>query len=585
MDYDSEDDDVDEEEEEQQPLVETAAQGIDAATGADEAAALSGDDASQGGSGDDDGDDGGDDDEGPQFDAAARGDQAGVGTSAAAAAAAADTRASEAEVASTGRFAGEAELSELFGTFGALEEVHLVTDKDTKRSRGIAYVKFVLPDDAVAAYRALDMTAFQGRLMHVLPAKRRPGEESAAAAAADEAGVEAQAGGSSFKKQRAAQRTADAGNRAAWSSLFMRADTVAEAVAAHYGVSKGQLLDAAAEDLPLRMALGEAQVIAETKAALGAAGINVSALEAAAAAGGAAASRSSVARSSTSLLVKNLPHTADDDELRQLLAGAGRTVVRLVLPPTKTLALVEFAEPQEARAAFKALAYKKYQHNLNFNTTDAALRKHFDKAVSAAGGQIHSAKVARRKGADEKLLSMGFGFVETDSEAAAKAAIQALQGSLLDKHKIQLQLSKRGAPGSASSSKAKAAAIAAAAAAGKDRGTKVVVRNVAFEATRKDLLGLFGPFGHIKSCRLPKKFDGNHRGFAFLEFTTKQEANNALTGVGGTHLYGRRLVVEYAQADDEAGIDDLRLKTAAKFAAGQAPELEGPVPKRLKRSL
>lgn len=69
-----------------------------------------------------------------------------------------------------------------------------------------------------------------------------------------------QAGSSSFKKQRAAQRTADAGNRAAWSSLFMRADTVAEAVAAHYGVSKGQLLDAAAEDLPLRMALGEAQV-------------------------------------------------------------------------------------------------------------------------------------------------------------------------------------------------------------------------------------------------------------------------------------------------------------------------------------
>jgi RNA recognition motif. (a.k.a. RRM, RBD, or RNP domain) len=38
-----------------------------------------------------------------------------------------------------------------------------------------------------------------------------------------------------------------------------------------------------------------------------------------------------------------------------------------------------------------------------------------------------------------------------------------------------------------------------------------VVRNVAFEATRKDLVGLFGPFGHIKSARLPRKFDGNHR--------------------------------------------------------------------------
>jgi multiple RNA-binding domain-containing protein 1 len=48
----------------------------------------------------------------------------------------------------------------------------------------------------------------------------------------------------------------------------MRADTVAAAVAAHYGVSKAQLLDAAAADLPLRMALGEAQVGLELKACI-----------------------------------------------------------------------------------------------------------------------------------------------------------------------------------------------------------------------------------------------------------------------------------------------------------------------------
>lgn len=48
-------------------------------------------------------------------------------------------------------------------------------------------------------------------------------------------------------------------------------------------------------------------------------------------------------------------------------------------------------------------------------------------------------------------------------------------------------------------------------------------------------MGLFSPFGHLKSARLPKKFDGSHRGFAFVEFTTKQEAKNALEGewVGG----------------------------------------------------
>ena len=33
-----------------------------------------------------------------------------------------------------------------------------------------------------------------------------------------------------------------------------------------------------------------------------------------------------------------------------------------MLPSTRTLALVEFLEPQDARRAFKALAYKRYQH-------------------------------------------------------------------------------------------------------------------------------------------------------------------------------------------------------------------------------
>jgi hypothetical protein len=41
----------------------------------------------------------------------------------------------------------------------------------------------------------------------------------------------------------------------------------------------------------------------------------------------------------------------DEEELRSLFAGPGgsRSVVRLVLPPTRTLALVEFGEPQDAR--------------------------------------------------------------------------------------------------------------------------------------------------------------------------------------------------------------------------------------------
>ena len=55
--------------------------------------------------------------------------------------------------------------------------------------------------------------------------------------------------------------------------------------------------------------------------------------------------------------------------------------------------------------------------------------------------------------------------------------------------------------------------------------------------------------------------------------------------MGGAHLYGRRLVVEYAS--DETSVDDLRNKTAAKFRGGDGEEelLEAPAAKRVKKGL
>lgn len=47
--------------------------------------------------------------------------------------------------------------------------------------------------------------------------------------------------------------------------------------------------------------------------------------------------------------------------VQELFSSCG-TVKRLVLPPTKTLAIVEFAEAGEARSAFRGLAYKRFHH-------------------------------------------------------------------------------------------------------------------------------------------------------------------------------------------------------------------------------
>lgn len=188
------------------------------------------------------------------------------------------------------------------------------------------------------------------------------------------------------------------------------------------------------------------------------------------------------------------------------------------------------------------------------STDDARLLAHVAPMAAQHGGTVRSAKVARKKGPKGESLSMGFGFVECDTDAVAKAVITALQGSALDGHHLVVQLSSR-------KSSAPAAAEEAA------PSSKIVVRNVAFEATRKDVFGLFSPFGHVKSCRLPRKFDGTPRGFAFVEFGSKQEAVAAVEALTGTHLYGRRLVIEWA-AEDEGSLEGVRAKTAAKFGRG-----------------
>lgn len=74
------------------------------------------------------------------------------------------------------------------------------------------------------------------------------------------------------------------------------------------------------------------------------------------------------------------------------------------------------------------------------------------------------------------------------------------------------------------------------------------------------------------------------RGFAFIEFVTKQEAKNAMDSIAGAHLYGRRLVVEWAEQGDE-GLDEIRTKTAAKFR-GEAVDVFDEMPaKRRKASV
>jgi multiple RNA-binding domain-containing protein 1 len=290
------------------------------------------------------------------------------------------------------------------------------------------------------------------------------------------------------------------------------------------------------------------------------------------------------------------------------------SVATLLIPKSKSVALIDFVEPTDARAAFKGLSYRKYHNvpiylewaptgiidkkkavlaksqplkakgadeqsrsvsekpqaaetkeaedeetystlfvkNLNFKSDEESLRQH----ISALGIKGLRTVSITKKTKGDYLLSTGFGFAEFKSNEAAESAVRRLDGSVLDGHSLQVKPSEKriskGSTNSAAGDKDKAKMVAKGAAT-----MKLIVRNLAFQATEGELKALFSSFGAVKRVRIPKKMGGVHRGFGFIDFSTVQEASAAMAALTSAHLYGRHLVIEYARDEDE-DLDFLR---------------------------
>ena len=69
----------------------------------------------------------------------------------------------------------EDDLRELFSPHGEVEEVAVVTDRDTGRSRGFAFVTMANDDEAKTAIEAVNGTEVSGRTMNVNEARPRTG--------------------------------------------------------------------------------------------------------------------------------------------------------------------------------------------------------------------------------------------------------------------------------------------------------------------------------------------------------------------------------------------------------------------------
>ena len=183
-----------------------------------------------------------------------------------------------------------------------------------------------------------------------------------------------------------------------------------------------------------------------------------------------------------------------------------------------------------------------YIKGLSFTTDEKKLKAAFDKA-----GEVRAVFIPQKSGTTK---SAGYGFIEFARAASADVALRDFQGLVLDGRTLEVRRSQKElSKGAAPRTTAKAS-----------QKSRILVKNVAFQASAAELRELFSHFGAIKNLRMPKKFDGTHRGFAFVTFVNAHEALEAMHRLGSTHLYGRHLVLEWV--DDDA-TDDVAVARAA----------------------
>ncbi|KTW30152.1 hypothetical protein T552_00630 [Pneumocystis carinii B80] len=457
----------------------------------------------------------------------------------------------------------ESELRIVFENFGKLIDVHVPYDSVLNVTKGFAYILFENPSCALKAYELMDRRALYGRLIHILPARaKRVFNRSESY------------NGTNFKNERAKKRKIDALNkRFSWNSLYMNPDAVISSVADKLGLHKTDILDPTSSNSSVRQALAETYVIQETRKYFEKSGVNLE-------------SFSGFELDEHVLLVKNFPYGTTLDELSKLFGKYG-TLGRILLPPSGTIAIVEFLETKGASDAFKYLSYRKFKDsilylekaplnifkekfdstidlqtakfqnskaiydididiekddandyertvlfikNLNFSTTLDSLNNAFRPLDGFVNAVIKTKTDPKRPG---NKLSMGFGFAEFKSRYHALLAMQVMKGYVLDGHVLQIKESEKNNDFSI-----------------KDKicqnKCKIVIKNLPFETTKKDIRQLFGSYGHLKSVRVPKKIDNSIRGFAFVEYVTSRDAKNAFNILKNTHLLGRHLILEWA---------------------------------------
>ncbi|CAI8032101.1 Uncharacterized RNA-binding protein C4F6.14 [Geodia barretti] len=128
--------------------------------------------------------------------------------------------------------------------------------------------------------------------------------------------------------------------------------------------------------------------------------------------------------------------------------------------------------------------------------------------------------------------------------------------------------------------------------------SRLIVRNISFTVTPKDLCNVFGRYGDVRAVHIPRKPNGYMRGFAFVQFASYFEAARAVEGVNGVEVKGRPVAVDWVvpkttyevslqslgtrkeeeeevEGEEEEGVEEEREEDGNEGEEGEEGEEEG----------
>lgn len=355
-----------------------------------------------------------------------------------------------------------------------------------------------------------------------------------------------------LKVEKLTQRKKNAGREFNWAMLYMnvghllfpfalpyhllasQSDAVASSIADRMNVPKSSILNPESSDgmdvnPAVKLALAETHIIQETKSYLESQGVDLSTF-----------SQSRPRRSDSIILVKNIPYGTSQEQVRELFEPYG-PLKRVLIPPAGTLSIVEFDDAKDAKVAWGKIVYRRlgasviylewgpegmfngkakkqekvadvpsqsvvriaeqkgaapladvaigeseglvagttlFVKNISFSTSPERFSAVFKNLPSFSFARIQTKPDPKRP---DTRLSMGYGFVGFKDPESAQKALKSMEGFVLDGHALHVRFAARGKEDD-ETEKSK----------NKSRTTKMLVKNVPFEATKKDLRQLFG---------------------------------------------------------------------------------------------